>query len=189
MQIQRFLSIVGEHFEDEEKGDHQAIGVLGIAAIAMGEKVGSEMALRMLDGILQYCEVTCRRGVPLALALLSVSHPEVGIIETLSKLTHDNDEFVSQNAVFALGIVGAGTNNSRIAQMLRDLAIFYAKEPNHLFLVRAAQGLLHLGKGLLSLSPYQSDGLLMSKVGVCGLLGVLFCFLDAKHSKLSVQFI
>lgn len=42
-------------------------------------------------------------------------------------------------AIFALGLIGAGTNNSRIAQMLRGLASYYHKEPNTLFIVRIAQ--------------------------------------------------
>jgi 26S proteasome regulatory subunit N1 len=84
-----------------------------------------------------------------------------------------------------MGMIGAGTNNSRIAGMLRQLGAFYAKEPNHLFLVRIAQGLLHLGKGLMTLSPFSSDGLLLSKVSMAGLLIVFHCALDAKNTILS----
>jgi hypothetical protein len=61
--------------------------------------------------------VVPRRAIPLALGLISVSNPQVTVVETLSKLSHDHDEEVSQNAILALGIVGAGTNNSRIAQV------------------------------------------------------------------------
>jgi hypothetical protein len=48
-------------------------------------------------------------------------------------------------AIFALGLIGAGTNNSRIAQMLRGLASYYHKEPNNLFIVRIAQVLFCSG--------------------------------------------
>ena len=116
------------------------------------------------------------------LGLLSVSNPRLTVIETLSKLTHDQDQQVSQNAVLAMGFLGAGTNNSRISNILRQLATYYAKEPNHLFLVRIAQGLLHMGKGLLTISPFHSDGVLMSKVAVAGLLTVLHASLDLKNS-------
>jgi 26S proteasome regulatory subunit N1 len=106
----------------------------------------------------------------------------------LSKLSHDHDMEVSQNALLGLGRVGAGTNNSRIAQMLRQLAVYYQKEPNHLFLVRIAQGLLHLGKGLLTLSPVHCDNLLVSKVSMAALLTVLFSALDSANSKASSRF-
>lgn len=40
----------------------------------------------------------------------------------LSKLSHDGDSEVAQGAIMALGLVGAGTNNSRIALLLRQLS-------------------------------------------------------------------
>jgi 26S proteasome regulatory subunit N1 len=167
LEIQSLLTILAENIKPDEdetdeakkqaaalKNTNQEVAVLGLAMVSMGEKIASTMALRMLDHLLQYAEVNVRRVVPLAMALLSVSEPAMTIVDTLAKLSHDTDEKVSQNAVFALGIVGAGTNNSRIAGMLRNLAVFYGKEPNHLFLVRIAQGLLHLGKGLLTINPF-----------------------------------
>lgn len=50
-----------------------------------------------------------------------------------------------------------GTNNARVTGLLRQLAEFYSKEANHLFVVRIAQGLVAMGKGLLSISPFHSD--------------------------------
>ena len=35
--------------------------------------------------------------------------------------------------------LSAGTNNARLAAMLRQLAQYHAKAPNHLFMVRLAQ--------------------------------------------------
>lgn len=100
-----------------------------------------------------------------------------------------------QAAIISLGLIGAGTNNARIAGMLRNLSSYYYKEAGHLFCVsmlfayiyfclpvdcnlkvafknssritwhmqvRIAQGLVHLGKGLLTLSPYHSDRFLLS---------------------------
>lgn len=60
------------------------------------------------------------------------------------------------------GIIGAGTNNARLAGMLRSLGSYYYKEPTLLFLVRIAQGLVHMGKGLLNLAPIHTDGHLLS---------------------------
>ena len=45
----------------------------------------------------------CRRAIPLALALLNVSNPTLGAMDALSRLSHDTDAEVAQNAVLALG--------------------------------------------------------------------------------------
>ena len=39
--------------------------------------------------LLRYGELTIRRSVPLALALLSPSNPKLNILDTLSKFSHD----------------------------------------------------------------------------------------------------
>ncbi|KAI6037644.1 hypothetical protein EDC04DRAFT_2133604 [Pisolithus marmoratus] len=61
------------------------------------------------------------------------------LLDTLSKYSHDSDLQVALNAIFAMGLVGAGTNNARLAQMLRQLAVYYYKEPDCLFVVRVAR--------------------------------------------------
>ena len=39
------------------------------------------------------------RVVPLALALLNISHPDFAVIDQLSRLTHDSDADVAQSAI------------------------------------------------------------------------------------------
>ncbi|XP_033101471.1 26S proteasome non-ATPase regulatory subunit 2-like [Anneissia japonica] len=203
LKVQQLLHICSEHIEAEKtkekekkekdkKSDdttselaaHQGVAVLGIALIAMGEEIGGQMALRSLGHLLRYGEPVIRRAVPLALALISVSNPELQILDTLSKFSHDTDQEVSHNAIFAMGIVGAGTNNARLAAMLRQLAQFHAKDPNNLFMVRIAQGLTHLGKGTLTMSPYHSDRQLLSQVATAGLLVTITSALDVKNTIL-----
>lgn len=203
LKVQQLLHICSEHHEPQQPaaGDkkssstdkterdqaekdlsgRQAVAVLGIALISMGEEIGSEMAFRTFGHLLRYCEPVIRRAVPLALGLISVSNPKLSILDTLSKFSHDSDPEVAHNAIFAMGLVGAGTNNARLAAMLRQLAQYHAKDPNNLFMVRIAQGLVHLGKGTLTLSPYHSDRQLLSPVAVAGLLAVLIGFLDVKN--------
>ncbi|KAK3561317.1 hypothetical protein QTP86_030612 [Hemibagrus guttatus] len=202
LKVQQLLHICSEHYDTKDKdddkdkkdkkdkekkenaadmGSHQGVAVLGIALIAMGEEIGSEMALRTFGHLLRYGEPTLRRAVPLALALISVSNPRLNILDTLSKFSHDADPEVAHNSIFAMGMVGSGTNNARLAAMLRQLAQYHAKDPNNLFMVRLAQGLTHLGKGTLTLCPYHSDRQLMSQVAVAGLLTVLVSFLDVKN--------
>lgn len=82
------------------------------------------------DGIFQvrYGEPVIRRAVPLALALISTSNPQLSILESLSKFSHDADGETAHNAIFAMGLVGAGTNNARLVSMLRQLASYHHKD-------------------------------------------------------------
>ena len=68
-----------------------------------------------------------------------------------------------------------GTNNARLAGMLRNLASYYYKDPHMLFLVRLAQGLVHMGKGLVSINPYHTDRQLMSGVCLCVCVRACVC--------------
>jgi 26S proteasome regulatory subunit N1 len=86
--------------------------------VAMAEDIGTEMAIRSFDHLLQYGEPVVRRTVPLALGLLSISNPRVSVMDTLSKLSHDADEDVAIGAIFAMGLIGAGENS------LGDIAAF-----------------------------------------------------------------
>jgi 26S proteasome regulatory subunit N1 len=67
-------------------------------------------------------------------------------MDLLLKLSHDPDAEMSQRAIIALGLIGAGTNNARLAQIMRGLASYYSSNPDHMFLIRISQGMLHMGK-------------------------------------------
>ena len=96
----------------------QAVAVIGLALIGMGEDIGAEMAFRTLGHLLRYGEPCIRRAVPLALGLISVSNPRLNVLDTLSKFSHDSDSEVALNSILALGLVGAGTNNARYSLKL-----------------------------------------------------------------------
>jgi 26S proteasome regulatory subunit N1 len=165
-------------------GERQGAAVLGIALVALGEEVGSEMSLRSFDHLLQYGDLAVRRSVPLALALLHLSNPDYTIVDQLSRLSHDVDLDTAMSAILGLGIISAGTNNSRVANLLRQLAEFYVKDAQVLLVVRIAQGFNGLGKGLLSLSPFHSDRLLLQTPGLAAILVVLHLALDLTHTLL-----
>ena len=132
---------------------------------------------------MQYGEPVIRKTVPLALGLISASNPQLPILDTLSKYSHDNDLQVALNAIFAMGLVGAGSNNARLGQMLRQLAGYYYKEPDCLFIVRIAQGLVNMGKGTITINPFFHDRQIMSRTAVAGLLSTILAFTDAKGCK------
>ncbi|KAL1406243.1 proteasome regulatory particle base subunit [Vanrija albida] len=160
---------------------HQTMAVIGIALVAMGEDVGAEMALRQFQHLMTYGDPAIRKAVPLALGLISASNPQLTILDTLSKYSHDSDLDVAVNAILAMGLVGGGTNNARLAQMLRGLAVYYAKEPDCLFMVRIAQGLVHMGKGTIGINPFFHDRQILSGNAVAGLLALLVSFTNARQ--------
>ena len=185
LKLQELLHILNEHIEDdseEKKGDEllQAYAVLGLSLLAMGEDVGQEMIIRQFGHLMHYGEANIRKAVPLAMALVSPSNPQMKVYDTLSRYSHDNDIDVAINAIFAMGLLGAGTNNARLAQLLRQLASYYHRDANALFMVRIAQGLLHMGKGTLTINPFHSDRQVLSRVAAAGLLTVLVSLIDAK---------
>jgi len=175
LKVQEMLHVCTEHLTED--AEHQMAAVIGIGLITMGEGVGTEMASRTFDHLLHYCEPPIKRAVPLSLAILHVSNPDYSVVDQLSRLSHDPDPEISQNAIIALGIVSAGTNNSRVAGLLRQLSEFYSKEAGHVFCARIAQGLLHMGKGLMTLNPIHSDQMLMSGPALGGILVLIHsCF-------------
>jgi 26S proteasome regulatory subunit N1 len=84
------------------------------------------------------------------------------------------------NAIFSLGLVSAGSNNSRLAGQLRQLAAYYSEETNPLLIVRIAQGLLHMGKGLMTINPVYSNNFLVNNVGLAGLLIAILSFTEVE---------
>ncbi|ODQ77118.1 hypothetical protein BABINDRAFT_104969 [Babjeviella inositovora NRRL Y-12698] len=166
--------------ETPEGESAQGYAVLGLACIAMGEQVGQDMSLRHFAHLMHYGNPLIKRAVPLAMGIVSASNPQMKVFDTLSRYSHDSDLEVAINAIYSMGIVGAGTNNARLAQLLRQLASYYSREPDSLFTVRVAQGLVHLGKGTLSLNPFNTDRQILSKVSLAGLLTVAVTLLDPK---------
>lgn len=148
LKVQKMLHLLSEHKEDEKQAIHQVAAVLGVAAIAFGEDIGVEMSLRTMNHLFQYGEPVIKRVVPLAIGLLRISNPEVATMDLLTKLAYDSDEKIAMSSILALGLIGAGTNNSKLAQNLRLLASYYAgsQTEHQLFVVRIAQGLVHMGK-------------------------------------------
>ena len=182
LKVQEMLHQCSEHLEED--AEHQMAAVIGIGLITMGEEVGAEMALRSFEHLLHYCELPVKRAVPLALGVLNISNPDFAVIDQLSRMSHDPDAEISQNSILAMGLVSAGTNNSRVAGLLRQLSEFYSKEAGHVFCVRIAQAMLHMGKGLLTLNPMHSDRMITSGPALGGVLTLIYSCLDLKSTLL-----
>ena len=174
-----------EEDEEPEEEMYQGFAVLGLALISMGEDIGQDMTLRHFSHLMHYGNSLIRRAVPLAMGLASTANPQMKVFETLSRYSHDPDLEVAQNAIYAMGVVGAGTNNARLAQLLRQLASYYVKSADSLFMVRIAQGILHLGKGTLTITPFNIERTVTSKVSLAALLTLSVSLLNPKDFILS----
>lgn len=157
---------------ESSKIDELAFAVLGIALIAIGEDIGKEMSLRHFGHLMHYGNEHIRRMVPLAMGLVSIADPQMKVFDALTKFSHDTDLDVSMNSILAMGLCGVGTNNARLAQLLRQIASYYSREQDVLFITRLAQGLLHLGKGTLTMDIF-NDAHVLNKVTLASLLTVL----------------
>ena len=177
--IQELMQIVAKS-SDEINPKVQEVAVIGCSLIAMGEDIGSEMLSRSFNHFLQFGDVNIKRAVSLAIALLNLSNPKVTVIDSLTKFCYDSDKTVAMNALFSMGLVSSGSNHSRVAGLLRSLASYYHEETNPLFMIRVAQGLLHMGKGIITLDPIYSHKLLINNIGLSGILITLFSFTETE---------
>ena len=96
------------------------------------------------------------------------------------KFCYDTNKDVQLNALFSLGLICSGTNNSRIAGQMRQLASYHSADTNPLMILRIAQGLVHMGKGLMSLNPVYSQGFLINNVALAGLLISIMSFTEVE---------
>ena len=202
--IQKLFQIIAELPEKEKSEDAKdnaetknintfnpkTMAIIGVGIVSQGEALGMSMSRRALMYPLisksEESDVEGRQAVPLALALLSISTPNMNIIETLSKLSHDADRKTAQNAVLGLGIVGAGTNNARIATLLRNITSYYHKDRhiNMLYTIRISQGLLNLGKGHATLCPSHPDKTGFIPSAMLGILAFVINALNSEHTLL-----
>ena len=177
--VQELMQIIAKPSE-EVNPKVQSIAVIGCSLIAIGEEIGTEMLSRSFNHFLQFGDINIKKTVSLAIALLNLSNPKVTVIDSLTKFCYDSDKTVAMNAIFSMGLVSSGSNHSRVAGLLRSLASYYSEETNPLFMVRIAQGLLHMGKGLITLDPIYSHKLLLNSIGMAGILITLFAFTETE---------
>ncbi|XP_053213674.1 26S proteasome non-ATPase regulatory subunit 2-like [Panonychus citri] len=164
---------------------NKSIAVLGIGLIAMGEDVGMSMAKRVLQQILFNGSPSAKRLVPMAFALLSLSYPDQEILTTLEKYSRYQMISMSINSIIALGLIGSGSLDYKLSKMLDSLFEHYDVGPAFcLDALILTKGLLHLGKGLMTLNPFSYDNQLLFPTGLAAILIIAFCSLDIKHTLL-----
>ena len=180
LKVQEYMNRASKVSEDPNEIELQCVSLLGIALLSISEPVGTTMLIRFVHQILHYSDIALKRVVPIMLAIVGVVNFNIQITDLLYKLAHDEDTEMALRALLALGVIGAGTNNSRVASLLRSLASYYESENHFVYVIKVALGLLHAGKGLVGINPYYSDGFLYSKTGYAALIVLAFSMLHTE---------
>lgn len=170
---------MANEFASETK--HSELGILGLAFIASSEEVGNEMAMRLVLHALHFATPENKRIIPLAIAVLHLSNPKIQVMDILQKLAYDSDSDLACKAILAMGLIGAGTNHARLADIFRKLAGYYYKDTQLVLCIRLAQGFLYMGKGMLTINPYYSEKFLFNKVSMAGILIFVTAMQDMKE--------
>lgn len=136
--------------------DPSSVLVLGLGLIAGDDQICKALLPRFAERILCFGNIYAQRAVPLMLALTSLSDPKPELVDNLAKLALNTDKTLSFNAIIALGLIGAGTQNFKIAGVLRhciESKCYSEEQIDHvIFGAHVAFGLLNAGKGLLALT-------------------------------------
>lgn len=157
----------------EDSMEHAA-AVLGIAVITIGDPINCQMVKRMFELLLQYGKDYARLAIPIGLALTSISQPLPEIVDALHRIGHDIDPRIAMNAAVAIGLLSAGTQNSRAIGILHQLEVFHKANPSVTMLLQIAEGMTHLGQGLMTLSPTYGDSMLIHPVALGSLMTIAF---------------
>lgn len=187
LKIQEMFDRAKKHSSEKDEVYLQSLALIGMTLISLGEKMAVKMLIRNIHHILQYCEKELKAVAPIMIALLGVLDPSIQNTDLLYKLCFSEDKETGFRAIFGLGLLAAGTNNARVATLLRNLFDYYHKENDYTYMIKIALGLVYAGKGLVSMNPYYSNDFLFSKTGFASLMIIAVTMLDMQHSILEAN--
>lgn len=104
--------------------------VVGLGFLAGECDIARHMIVRFAERVMKYGDVHAKRAVPFLLAMSSLGVMSNEIVDDLSKLCLHYDKETAFNSLLALGLVGCGTQNFKIAGILRHCieSKFYQEE-------------------------------------------------------------
>lgn len=174
--------------------------ILGLCLLVLGDIYMSKMVFRLHSFFLVSESVENTSFAILSISFLFLSNNECPAIDVITKLSGNKDFSIAKNSIFALGLIGAGTNNTRIKNALKCLANFYKvklenkhfkkkflnEEDNFqffrklkslLFLIRISQGMVNSFYYNLSYINTSRGRMENSKIG--NILLAIFSFMDS----------
>jgi hypothetical protein len=182
------------------------LGIIGISLLTIGDIIASQMTMRIYGYFLLSPNLEIRRITTLAVGLLYISNPSTIACDFMIKLTNNIDWIIIRNAVFSLGLIGAGSGNNRIYMSLKCLADYYSNKIENfeqmtkllkssfyifslkiqslMFVIRIAQGLVNSLSKKNLLSPFFGrNSLNFSKA--CSLIYTIYGFSYSKFIGLN----
>ncbi|KAL7722527.1 19S cap proteasome S2 subunit [Entamoeba marina] len=181
LRVQQLMEACGKHeteSDDENKNESEisACGpaILGVALALMSDEFSTDLSCRLIEEVQRYGESSIKKFIPFALALTSLGKAKIPLLEQLTRLAHGSDLVAARNAVLSIGLVSAGTLATRAISLLDHLAAFFVNDAKSLYCVKIAQGLVHLGKGAIGISPVYSDKFIMDPIALTGILTFIF---------------
>lgn len=99
--------------------------ILGLCILTFGDKFMSKLIYRIQSFFLSSDSVEYSSFAILATSFLFASSNEISVIDFIIKLVTNNKFITVKNSIFSLGIIGAGTSNTRIKNALKCLANYY----------------------------------------------------------------
>lgn len=99
--------------------------ILGLCLLTFGDKFMSKLIYRIQSFFLSSDSIEYSSFAILATSFLFASSNEVSVIDFITKLLVNNRFITVKNSIFSLGIIGAGTSNTRIKSAFKSLANYY----------------------------------------------------------------
>ncbi|EIJ94723.1 uncharacterized protein NEPG_00247 [Nematocida parisii ERTm1] len=160
---------------NNENDYREVFGILGVALISLGDDTLVQMAGHILEGSMLLDTYKVQMAIPMAYSLLYLSTGKTEVIDILRRCMHSTNSSVVLSSIIGLGLVSAGTNNSRVKTALDEMSSFCGKGASGSAL-KISQGLLRLGKGMHKLSLF-NDSVISGKSVGC-LMGFMLSALD-----------
>ncbi|AFM98076.1 26S proteasome regulatory complex protein [Encephalitozoon hellem ATCC 50504] len=177
-------SILTDSFTGDTDALLESLGLLSCALVSIGDETSSQMVARIVSSSLLLDSSHLRSVLPLCYSLLYPSNPQVNVLDILEKSLNIGETNCIISTIISLGFIGAGTLNSRINKILDQQYSYYYKDSKVLPMLKIAQGLVSLGKGLLSISPLCFDKTAFMPKNIIGLFSTVFMLLDSSISPL-----
>ncbi|EOB13658.1 26S proteasome regulatory subunit rpn1 [Nosema bombycis CQ1] len=177
-------NIFADSFTGETDALLESLAILSCSLIGMGDEVAFQMVSRIATSSLLLESSHLKSVLPLCYALLYTSNPQPSVIDVLEKSLNSGDSNVVIPTIFALGVIGGGTVNGRIQKILDQQFSYFYKDPKASSVLKISQGLLSLGKGMGTLSPFFYDKTVLSPKNLIGLFATTLLFLEPLNSPL-----
>ncbi|EEQ82794.1 hypothetical protein NCER_100429 [Vairimorpha ceranae BRL01] len=176
--------ILTNAFSGETDALLESIALLSCCLVGIGDDLALQMISRICTSSQLLDSPHLKSALPLCYSILFPSSSNQQIVDTLEKNLNSSDASIIITSLYALGVIGAGSVSGRIQKVLDSQYSMTYKDPKAGTVLRIANGLLSLGKGLSSISYSFYDRSCIIPKNFIGLFSTTFLLLDSVSSPL-----